>query len=75
MTDTGTQGRSTGDRAVAPAATGTEGCCANQSAGAARSEAGAAPCCGTHAEAQAAHSCCGDAAKTQAVAAGAGCCG
>jgi hypothetical protein len=37
--------------------------------------AGAAPCCGTAAEAIEAGACCGASAKAEAVASGAGCCG
>jgi hypothetical protein len=73
-----TKGGFTGDPAAALNVAGTGGCCGNPPAAILdlpEPAAGAAPCCGTVAEAATSGSCCGSAAKADAVASGAGCCG
>jgi hypothetical protein len=79
MSDTQVQGGFAGDPTAALSVTGTGGCCGNPPQAATAlpdiDVAGAAPCCGTAAEAQQSGGCCGTAAKAEAVAGGAGCCG
>jgi hypothetical protein len=73
-----TTGGFAGDPAAALRVAGTDGCCGNPPTAVLdlpEPAAGAAPCCGTAAEAAASQGCCGSAAKAEAVASGAGCCG
>lgn len=77
MSDTQTRGFAD-DPALA--GSGSAGCCgtAHRTAAPAAphpSDATAAPCCGTPADAQASGGCCGTTAKAEAVASGAACCG
>jgi hypothetical protein len=73
-----TRGGFTGEPAAALNVAGTSGCCGNpptDTLDLPDPAAGAAPCCGTAAEASASRSCCGTAVKADAVASGADCCG
>ncbi len=82
MTSTQTQGGFAGDPAAALDVAGSSGCCGNPPQATLTlpdpgetATTGAAPCCGTTAEAVEAGACCGTSAKAEAVTSGTGCCG